>query len=249
MSEQSTVTPGGNYVPPDQRSDVGKATEDRRPEQIRQDNLYQAVMPQEPEHPHDKRIQSLEATVRQKKKDREFSQLKSVEERELFGLKERRAADEREAEHREATDEWVQGVSGELTRLQELKKEFTESEGYTGSQVASVDRAVKQFSTMGADLKVAKRMLAEIEATYEAKLSKDELELEAKILGHQNLIQQLRDKRKKAEPKETDYLTPEDRLFLAAQTEWKAAEEAGNQAEAKRLRDVYWSEKFQRGKV
>ena len=213
--DQSSVTPAGNYVPPDQRSNIGTATEDRRPEQIRADNYWEPILETEPQHPHDKRIQKLEATVRENKKNAEFAKLKTVEERELFTLKQRREADEREAEHREATKEWVQGVAGELARLRELQQEF-KSEGFTGSQVAKVEKAIKQFSTMGADLKVAKKMLDEIESTYDAKISKDELALEATILGHSNKIEALKAKRRKPEPVQTDYLTPEDKLFVAA---------------------------------
>lgn len=249
MAEQETAAPASNYTPVDQRADIGQATEDRRSEQIRQDRMYQAVMPELPESEYDSRIQSLEAQVRARKRDREFGRLETVEERSLFTLKELRAADERQADHEAAVVEWVKDVQPQLDRLKELRGEFTSSPNWKGSDVAEIDRTVIQFSTLGSDLAVAAGMLEKLEAKYQTSLEQAEFETAAEIEGLKNRIAELRAKKKKPEPEPTTELTGEDALFREAQATWNDATQRGEYDEAKRLRNVYWSERFKRGGV
>jgi hypothetical protein len=248
MSEQQTTIPASDYTPIDQRpADYGdNIREDRRREQIQADNRWQPIAPPPTdEHQHDSKIEELEEQVKQSKRDAEFGALKTVEERALYTLREQREKDFAREDAAKELARHIESVAPQLARLAEIRSAMIDGEGFTASQVVAIEKTAKQWSNPTACKKTAAQMLRAVEENYNATIEAENDRVLAQIAGLQNKASRLQEKLKPVEPEPTG-LTDEDKLYVKARAEWEAAREAGNDAEATRLRSVYFAERMKR---
>jgi len=226
------------YTPPEHRSNAVGNIKDDRPLNVRiADANFQPVMPEEPDHEFDSRIEQLEKQALAKKRDEEFAKARTPEARELLTLKYRREADLDLADKRQAEKQWLESQSEPLNRLAELREVMSESDAgmFTIADVVAVDKARRQFTTLGSDVKAGQKMLDQIEERYSAAIEQQTFETQAQIASLQNKIQKL-----KARPLESDEPDEFDKKMSAAKSymaRMNAAREANDLALMQKIMD------------
>ena len=215
MSEarQETVI-NADYVAPEHRQTaVGNIPDTRNINQKVGDSNWKPVMPTEVEHRHVPKIAELEQEVAARKRDQEFSKLKTVEERALFSLREQREADFEQQERKAAEKQWLQDQSKPLARLAELRQAMAEADPgtFTIKDIVKIDQARKQFSTFGSDLKAGEKMLDSVEQRFAEVMEAEQLKIKAQLMGLENKKNALLAKLRSAvaEPPESEF----DRLI------------------------------------
>jgi hypothetical protein len=234
---KQTTTINANYIPPEHRAtNVGNIVDNRSLNQRIGDANFSVVYPKP--DPHDAKIDALEREVARKKRDEEFSKLRTTEERALYTLREQREADFQGAERKAAEKQWLKDQSEPLNRLNELREAMASADAGTFSiqSIVKIDQARKQFSTYGADLKVGQKMLSEIEQHFAAVIEQEQLKIAAQLAGLENkksaLLAKLQTTVK--EPEESEF----DRKLREAvdfQRTLRALEDAGRDDEAQQL--------------
>jgi hypothetical protein len=236
---QESVIDSGWIRPEHREQHVGNIFDDRSLNQRIGDANWKPVMPSEPEHPHDAKIDSLEREVARKKRDEEFSKLRTTEERALYTLREQRESDFQAAEQKAAEKKWLKDQSEPLARLAEIRQAMAESDAgvFNIRDVVKIDQTRKQFSTFGADLKAANKMLSEVEQRFSAVIEQEQLRINAQLMGMQNKMDALKSKlRTTQQPEETESeFDAKLREAVEFQRTLRALEDAGRDDEAQQL--------------
>lgn len=246
VKHESVIANG--WVRPEHRENhVGNIHDDRSLNQRIGDANWKPIMPTEVEHQHDGKIDTLEREVAAKRRDAEFGKLKTVEERALYSLREQREADFEAGERKQAEKKWLADQSEPLNRLAELRQAMAEADAGTFSigSIVKIDQCKKQFSTYGSDLKIAGKMLSEIETQFAAVVEQEQLKIAAQLAGLENKKSALLGKLQRAVT-EPEVENPEDKLFKAHYAAVQEAKAAGKTDLVEHLRHEYWSAKIAR---
>lgn len=186
-----------NWVRPEHRENhVGNIVDDRSLNQRIGDANFKPVMPSEPEHKFDPKIDALEKQVAAKKRDEEFSKLRTTEERALYTLREQREADFEADERKAAEKQWLKDQAEPLTRLQEIRQAMAEADPgvFNIGDVVLLDQTRKQFSTYGANLKIGQKMLSQVEQRFAEAVEAETFRISSQLAGLQNKADALKAK-------------------------------------------------------